>query len=114
MRGKYNLSLIFYPQDNGAYTVVCPELVGAITEGGTIEEAEKNIMDVIADFLPDRIGKSERSENCFREGLCMKRKLFREIEAEIQKGEVLFSPVTADDTDDPGSPGASRQYPKAI
>ena len=91
MAREYNLSLIFYPQQEGGYTVVCPEIRGCITEGKTIGEATANINDIIADFLPDEI-KGEVNEEFFREGLCMEGKIFQEMKASIdQSGEVVFS-----------------------
>ena len=64
------------------------------TEGKTIEEATANIYDIIADFLPDEVNKGEADEELLREGLCMKGKLFQEIEVTIdESGEVIF-PVT--------------------
>ena len=62
MAREYNLSLIFYPQQEGGYTVICPELRSCFTEGDTIEEATENIRDIIADFLPERINASEADE----------------------------------------------------
>jgi predicted RNase H-like HicB family nuclease len=83
MQHKYNLSLIFYPQDTGGYTVVCPELKACFSEGDTIEEAEENIRELIAEFLPEKTKRGgETDEEMFREGLCMSGKLFREIEVE--------------------------------
>ena len=46
MAHTYNLSLIFYPQREGGYTVICPELPGAISEGAGIDEAAENILAV--------------------------------------------------------------------
>ena len=90
MAREYNLSLIFYPQQEGGYTVICPEIRGCITEGKTIEEATANINDVIADFLPDEI-KGVISEETLREGLCMEGKIFQEIKVTIdESGEVVF------------------------
>ena len=90
MAREYNLSLIFYPQLEGGYTAICPEIRGCITEGRTINEAAANIRDIIADFLPDKI-ENEINEETFREGLCMEGKIFQEIKATVDKsGEVIF------------------------
>jgi predicted RNase H-like HicB family nuclease len=90
----YNLSLIFYPQHCGGYTVICPEIPGCVTEGETIDEATANIHDVIADFLPDEINASAEDEEAMREGLCMEGKLYREINVTIDEaGEVVFPAV---------------------
>jgi predicted RNase H-like HicB family nuclease len=90
MSHKYNLSLIFYPQPEGGFSVVCPEIQGCFTEGDTIEEATANIRELIADFLPDET-KGELDERMFREGSCMKGKRFQEIEVIVDDaGEVVF------------------------
>ena len=44
------LSLLFYPQATGGYTVICPEIARA-SNGDTYEEAECNIKELIADFF---------------------------------------------------------------
>ena len=90
MAHEYNLSLIFYPQQEGGYTVICPEIRGCITEGKTLDEAEANIRDIIADFLPDKI-ENDINEEVFREGLCMKGKHFQEVAVSVdESGEVIF------------------------
>jgi len=90
MAREYNLSLIFYPQQEGVYTVICPEIQGCVTEGKTIEEATENIRNIIADFLPDEIN-GEINEETFREGLCMEGKVFQEIKVAVdESGEVIF------------------------
>jgi len=95
MAHEYNLSLIFYPQQEGGYTVICPELEACFTEGKTIEEATTNISNIIADFLPDEI-KSEINEEVFREGLCMEGKIFQEIKVTVdESGEVIFPAALA-------------------
>ena len=76
MTREYNLSLVFYPQQEGGYTVICPEIQGCITEGKTIEEATANINDIITYFLPDET-KGEINEETFREGLCMEGKILK-------------------------------------
>ena len=90
MAHEYNLSLIFYPQQEGGYTVICPEIRGCITEGKTIDEATANIRDIIADFLPEKI-ENEINEEVFREGLCMEGKIFQEVKVTIDEfGEVII------------------------
>jgi predicted RNase H-like HicB family nuclease len=91
----YSLSLIFYPQDNGGYAVVCPELQGCFTEGLTIEEAEANILELISEDLPDRANRGGADdEEMFRKGACARGKLFREIEVSIDDaGEVIAPPA---------------------
>jgi predicted RNase H-like HicB family nuclease len=94
---NYNLSLIYYPQMSGGYTVVCPELRCCVTEGNTKEEARQNILELIEDFLPDEtIKASELDEEMFREGFCMKGKEFEDIDVETtDTGEVRFPNVKA-------------------
>jgi predicted RNase H-like HicB family nuclease len=90
MAYEYNLSLIFYPQRNGGYTVICPEIQGCISEGDTIDEATANIQEVISDFLPDEV-KNKVDEETLRFGLCMEGKLYQEIKVAIgDAGEVVF------------------------
>ena len=90
MRRKYCLSLVFCPQDDGSYTVTCPEIQGCCTDGATIEEAEKNIRELIAEIMPERIGHSDESREFFREGLGMGGKRFAEIEVEENDaGEII-------------------------
>ena len=96
MAHEYNLSLIFYPQLEGGYTVICPELEACFTEGRTIEEATANIKEIISEFLPEQISISEADEELLREGLCMEGKIFQEIKAAVDpSGEVVFSQAWA-------------------
>jgi predicted RNase H-like HicB family nuclease len=75
---KYTLSLIFYPQDTGGYTVVCPELDGCFTQGDTFEEAEMCIRELIPEALARETEQEENAE-LLREGLAMPGKIFREV-----------------------------------
>ena len=96
MAHGYNLSLIFYPQQDGGYMVTCPELRSCFTEGKTIEEATENIQDIIADFLPQRINTSQVDEDLFRSGLCVEGKIFQEIKVTVdESGEVVFPGMQA-------------------
>ena len=96
MAREYNLSLVFYPQRGGGYTVICPELPCCVSEGKTIDEATVNIYDIIADFLPDEINKSALDEEMLREGLCMQGKLFQEVKVTVDaSGEVVFPGMQA-------------------
>ena len=96
MAKEYNLSLIFYPQREGGYTVICPELPFCVTDGKTIEEATANIHNIIADFLPDEINKGEVDEEFLREGLCMEGKVFQEVKVTVdESGEVVFPTTLA-------------------
>lgn len=74
---KYNLSLVFLPQDTGGYTVLCPE-VDCVSEGETYDEAERNIMELLPIFLRKAL---ENDEGCdtFEGGLAQPGKIFREV-----------------------------------
>ena len=45
------LNVVFEPSDEGGYTVFVPSLPGCISEGGTKEEALKNIKEAIELYL---------------------------------------------------------------
>jgi predicted RNase H-like HicB family nuclease len=75
---KYTLSLIFYPQDCGGYTVVCPELRGCLSDGKTLEEAEANIRELIPEWLA-KATADEVDADYLAEGLAMPGKLFKEV-----------------------------------
>ena len=76
---KYNLSLVFFPQDSGGYTVMCPELPGCISEGISYDEAEKNIKDLIPEYLEKEI-EDDKDCDLFVPGLTLPGKVFREFE----------------------------------
>ena len=78
---KYNLSLIFYPQDVCGYSVVCPELRGCFSDGKTFEEAKSNIEALIPEFLA-RETEDETDAELLAEGLAVSGKIFMEIEME--------------------------------
>lgn len=48
---KYEFEAIFTSQEEGGFTVEVPELPGCISEGDTLEEAEKNIQEAIELYL---------------------------------------------------------------
>jgi antitoxin HicB len=41
----YRIPLVFTPQPEGGYTVTSPALPELLTEGDTLEEAQKNVQD---------------------------------------------------------------------
>lgn len=49
--GQYQFEAIFLPQKEGGFTVEVPDLPGCISEGDTLEEAEKNIQEAIELYL---------------------------------------------------------------
>ncbi len=40
-----NYPITFYPENEGGYTVIIQDLSGCISEGDSLEEAMKNILD---------------------------------------------------------------------
>ena len=95
MANKYNLSLVFYPQSDGQYHVECPELENCYSCGATKEEARARIYELIAEDLPRRVNwGGVEDEEMFREGFCMKGKIFEEAEFIISgAGEVISPPM---------------------
>ena len=88
---EYNMSVILYPQDNGSYTVICPELPRCFSEGKTIAEALENIRGLIAEFLPEHISASPEDEELLRVGFCMNGKMYQEMTVAVDEaGEVTF------------------------
>lgn len=47
----YQFEAIFMPQEEGSFTVEVPDLPGCISEGDTLEEAEKNIQEAVELYL---------------------------------------------------------------
>src|SRR5947209_1336549 len=45
IRVMYRIPLVFTPQPEGGYTVTSPALPELITEGDTLEEAQRNVQD---------------------------------------------------------------------
>jgi predicted RNase H-like HicB family nuclease len=44
---KYNVTAVVYPQSEGGYSVVCPDISGCATQGETLDEALKNIKEAV-------------------------------------------------------------------
>jgi predicted RNase H-like HicB family nuclease len=44
---KYNVTAIVYPQSEGGYSVVCPDISGCASQGDTLDEALKNIKEAV-------------------------------------------------------------------
>jgi predicted RNase H-like HicB family nuclease len=44
---KYNVTAVIYPQSEGGYSVVCPDVSGCVSQGDTLEEALKNIKEAV-------------------------------------------------------------------
>ncbi|MBI2453660.1 type II toxin-antitoxin system HicB family antitoxin [Candidatus Peregrinibacteria bacterium] len=47
INGQYQFEVIFTPQKEGGFTAEVPDLQGCISEGDTLEKAEKNIREAI-------------------------------------------------------------------
>lgn len=48
-----NLNVVLEPSDEGGYTAIVPSLPGCISEGGTKDEALKNIREAIELYLEE-------------------------------------------------------------
>jgi predicted RNase H-like HicB family nuclease len=73
---KFNISAVLYPQKEGGYTIISPELRGCVTDGKTIDEARENFKEAAALMLEDR-----QEENPL-EGLDATGRVYMEIEVE--------------------------------
>lgn len=56
---NYHFSIII-EEDKDGYFVFCPELQGCYSQGGTYEEAVKNIKDAIKLHVADRMAEKEK------------------------------------------------------
>lgn len=50
MKENLKLTVIYYPQVNGGYTAVCPE-VGLTTQGEDMQQAEEMLKELIDDYF---------------------------------------------------------------
>ena len=73
---KFNISAVLYPQENGGYTVISPELRGCVTDGRTLDEARDNFKEAAALMLSDI-----QEENPL-EGLDLPGRIYMEVEVE--------------------------------
>ncbi len=48
---QYTYTVMFEPNEEGAYTVTCPALPGLVTEGRTLEEARAMAAEAIEGYL---------------------------------------------------------------
>jgi predicted RNase H-like HicB family nuclease len=44
---KYNVTAVVYPQSEGGYSVICPDISGCASQGDTLDEALKNIKEAV-------------------------------------------------------------------
>lgn len=51
LKGQYQFEVIFTPQEEGGFTVEIPDLPGCISEGDSLDKAEKNIREAIELYL---------------------------------------------------------------
>ena len=49
--GTYNFTMLFEPAEEGGYVVTCPALPGLVTEGDTMEEAQRMAEDALRLYL---------------------------------------------------------------
>lgn len=80
---KINFTVIYYPQTNGTYTAICPELTLA-TQGDSIEEAEKMIKELIDDYM--KHDKAMDYED-YVEGFNTGHKIITEVDYEFAKAD---------------------------
>ena len=80
MSKKAVFSVILYPQPQGGYTALCPEMREAVAQGETIEEALANIRDVIASLLDLDPDKEDLIELARPE---LGRRIYTEVELSI-------------------------------
>jgi predicted RNase H-like HicB family nuclease len=64
---KFTLTAVLYPQVEGGYSVVCPELSGCVSEGESVEDALRNIREAAVLMLEDDDAKEEL-EACNAQG----------------------------------------------
>jgi predicted RNase H-like HicB family nuclease len=57
-RGQYSLPIIVEQDEDGVYVVECPILSGCYTQGDTLDEALRNIEEVI-DLIKDEDDSKE-------------------------------------------------------
>lgn len=50
MKEKIKLTTICYPQANGGYTIICPEL-GLTTQGEDLKECENMMKELVDDYF---------------------------------------------------------------
>lgn len=71
---KYNFPLIIEQDEDGYYIIECPVLSGCYTQGKTMEEALKNIEEVIK--------------------ICLAEKETRELVSDYHSQNFIFSTIT--------------------
>jgi antitoxin HicB len=59
MNARHQVELIFEPQEEGGFTVYSPDLPGLITEGETLESAERNAQEALALYVESMRGRGQ-------------------------------------------------------
>lgn len=75
---KATFSVVLYPQKEGGFTAICPEVQGCVSQSETYEETLVNIKDAIEALLE---GNKERNSSI--ESLAVPDKIFTEIETNV-------------------------------
>jgi antitoxin HicB len=59
MNARHQVELIFEPQEEGGFTVYSPDLPGLITDGETLESAERNAQEALALYVESMRGRGQ-------------------------------------------------------
>ena len=55
------LTIVFEPAEEGGYTAFIPEVPGAVSEGGTVEEAREMVLEALSELTAYRREAALRS-----------------------------------------------------
>jgi predicted RNase H-like HicB family nuclease len=75
---KYNVTAVVYPQSEGGYSVVCPDVSGCASQGDTLEEALKNIKEAVELRLDEDVDAIEELKTSSMPG-----RIVAEVEIEV-------------------------------
>ncbi|KUO73442.1 MAG: hypothetical protein APF81_19730 [Desulfosporosinus sp. BRH_c37] len=78
MTQKATFSVVLYPQKEGGFTAICPEVQGCVSQGDTYEAALENIKDAIEALLEEN---EERKD--LIDSLAIPNKIFTEVEISV-------------------------------
>jgi predicted RNase H-like HicB family nuclease len=59
---KKVFTVLLYPQKEGGFTAICPDLDGCISEGDTLQEALENIKEAIELCLEEKNSMESKSD----------------------------------------------------
>jgi predicted RNase H-like HicB family nuclease len=99
MKDLYHLSLIFYPQDDGRYSVLCPELDGCISFGDTIDEAYERMKDLVPRFIVFEMKKNGKDIDMWEEGLAVPGKFFIDMPVPLSDVLAMEKQMELEETD---------------